>query len=370
MRIKLIILTLIISSLAWSQGSFVRRAVNATGAKAGYAVMADTTQYFIGPCSTLDIAASGANSEFVVSGYFKTLAGGLTIFDASKAYVSRIRVWLNDSIPTVTVTDGTNTATATNSAEVRDGAKHTWIAKASDSLRLYIDGVSGSPVTMASVGAIEVDTVRVGQNAKGGASPGIVPVDTAKSSWIAGVTNVNKAMTVSDLTNGYLIVSVATYGGSSVPNIDVSWHGVQMDSIGTAHVPSNGIRMFGLKAPYEGADTVKVVFSGSVAEGTIAIASFSNVNQTTPTRTWASATGSSTTASVAVTSAAGEVVVSAVSTFSSILSTSQTMLVNGANTNTYTSCVMARAAGAASVTTSYGLNGTNAWAVGGISLKP
>ena len=97
------------------------------------------------------------------SGSTQTLAG------TSKSNASRLRIWQNTATASVTLTDGTTSVTATNSATVNDGRFHKWGVTWSKTgnLTLYIDGVAGTGQSITGVGAITVDTLWIGRDQAG-----------------------------------------------------------------------------------------------------------------------------------------------------------------------------------------------------------
>jgi len=113
---------------------------------------------------TDSIPSSG--TDFTVQGAFLLSSTGIMdIVNASKTASSRIQFYLNNTTPTATVTDGTNTATATNTTVITDGKYHTYAVefKRATGLKVFVDGVAGASASIASVGAITVDTVRIGR---------------------------------------------------------------------------------------------------------------------------------------------------------------------------------------------------------------
>ena len=97
------------------------------------------------------------------NGSTQTLAG------SSKSNGSRLRIWQNTTTASVTLTDGTISVTATNSATVNDGRPHRWGVAWSrtGNLTLYIDGVAGTGQSIAGVGAVTVDTLWIGRDEAG-----------------------------------------------------------------------------------------------------------------------------------------------------------------------------------------------------------
>jgi len=132
-----------------------------------------------------------------------------------------------------------------------------------------------------------------------------------------------------------------------------------------------------LIAPATGAHNI-VVTLDNTAKFVVHGCSYTGVNQTTPHGTPAKATGTSTTASVDATSAAGELVVDSVASVGTggtlTVGADQTQRGNGVTTGgTNPSNVnggISEQAGAASVTMSWGVAVSNEWAIVGVALKP
>ena len=124
--------------------------------------------------------------------------------------------------------------------------------------------------------------------------------------------------------------------------------------------------------PATGADTVTVNFA-NITRAAVTIITFTGVNQTTPLGTLATATGSSTAASVSVTSATDELVVDAAS---SHRNPSVALTVDGSQTErsnlvvTRLTLGTSTEAGAASVSMDWTVAPSNAWAIAGVSVKP
>ena len=132
-----------------------------------------------------------------------------------------------------------------------------------------------------------------------------------------------------------------------------------------------------LIAPAAGTFNIVVTFAGATREKVCHGDSYTDVHQTTPHGTVATAFANSTTPSVAVSSAAGELVVDALAAKESdapatlTVHASQTQRGNdSANAANAVFGATSEEAGAASVTMSWTLSSTNDWATIGVSLKP
>ena len=107
----------------------------------------------------------------------KTTGGSTqTLAGSSKSNGSRLRIWQNTATASVTLTDGTTSVTATNSATVNDGRDHQWDVTWSrtGNLTLYIDGVAGTGQSITGVGAVTVDTLWIGRDEAGNSFTGTI----------------------------------------------------------------------------------------------------------------------------------------------------------------------------------------------------
>lgn len=133
----------------------------------------------------------------------------------------------------------------------------------------------------------------------------------------AKMTNTgNGDMTLSLTTSGsdrYLLVGIGT--NTSMTCTGITYNGVAMTIIGSAvdntdSGANSRLYVFELIAPASGANNIVASFSGAPSYRTMFGISFTDVHQTTPTGTAATATtNNSATPSVTVTSATGELVV-------------------------------------------------------------
>lgn len=108
--------------------------------------------------------------DAVWGGFIRTSASGVqTICAAGFSSSLRTSMFLNNNTATVTVSDGTTSVSATNSATVNDGRHHAFFATLSrtGNLTLYVDGVAGTGVSATAVGIIAVDSIYVGRGLTG-----------------------------------------------------------------------------------------------------------------------------------------------------------------------------------------------------------
>lgn len=169
-----------------------------------------------------------------------------------------------------------------------------------------------------------------------------------------------------------LIVDVTFYDAVGTRAVSgVTYAGAAMTSIGGITVGGFNMRteQWRLIAPATGANNVVVTMNGTTAEIKSGAVSMTGVHQTTMVGTQATASGSSTTPSVAVTSATDELVMDGIGADTPVSATvgaGQTERwkivagVGGAGSSE---------AGAASVTMSWTLGVSTAWVIAGVSVK-
>jgi signal peptidase I len=173
------------------------------------------------------------------------------------------------------------------------------------------------------------------------------------------------------LANRILVVGVTLDADHSVTG--VTYAGTPLTSIGAQNDPDAATRveLWYLVAPQTGSNSVVVTLSGETNDDIVAGAtSWRAVHQSTPLGTAVFASGESDTASVDVTSAAGEVVVDVVA------SDRETVSADGGQTEHWSAQPNklggggSSELGAASVTMSWTLGQSTFWAIGGVPLKP
>ncbi|OLE54034.1 MAG: hypothetical protein AUG51_10460 [Acidobacteria bacterium 13_1_20CM_3_53_8] len=194
----------------------------------------------------------------------------------------------------------------------------------------------------------------------------------------AGVTSLSWSHTVGSGSNRLLIVGVSTFTNAPLPVMrvtGVTYGGTPLTRIATQLAPDNqsAIEMFQLVNPPSGTANVAVnlLAVNYVVGGS---ASFSNVNQTTPTRTPQTNSGTGTSPTVTVTSAPSEIVIDTVGTQTGVFlapSANQTVGWNGRPffSNSFDVGAGSTQPGASpSVTMSWIMNGSLPWAIGAVSL--
>jgi len=198
-----------------------------------------------------------------------------------------------------------------------------------------------------------------------------VAVDSTSTGSTTGST-LNISHTTSG-SNRLMLVGVSI-GEDFPPSVSsITYDGSKLTSEGFV-VSSDGgtVEIFSLVAPSVGTFDVIVTLSGA-GDANVGVMTFTDVDQTTPLGTFASASGDDTNGTVAVSSAADELVfgVVTVNALDQNLvpgagQTEQWDLFTGVESNGGASTE----AGAASVDMSWTWTDSTGWAIGGISIKP
>lgn len=195
------------------------------------------------------------------------------------------------------------------------------------------------------------------------------PTWDTNSSWAGNGSTESWSHTVGAGSNRILIVTTAAANQQATA---VTFNAQPLTLVGTEidGDDASRISMWYLVNPAIGTGTVQVTFSGAGQEKVMGASSWTGVHQTTPIGSFASQSGSGTTPSVTVSSAAGEVVVDSVSNIdagSLTVDPSQTEHWNLNNqdvTGGHSS-----EPGATSVTMSWTMP-SDFWAIGAVALKP
>ncbi|MCH8247650.1 MAG: VCBS repeat-containing protein, partial [Bacteroidetes bacterium] len=182
----------------------------------------------------------------------------------------------------------------------------------------------------------------------------------------------NGDKTFSHTTSGnyrLMLVGVSIHGTGIVSS--VTYNGVSLTNVGVqANGSSARTEIWRLVAPATGTHNVVVTFASMTEDASLGIITFTGVHQTTPLGTFASTSGSSTSASVNVSSATGELV------FDHIAVINATVTVGSGQVQRWN--VMgseARAAGstepgATTTTMSWSRGTSGPWSIGAVSIKP
>ncbi len=197
-------------------------------------------------------------------------------------------------------------------------------------------------------------------------------VDAVSSSACTSCTSLTWSHTTSGSNRGL------TVGGHYFDS-DSAITGITYAAVGMTAVPSsfadNGdysVEQYSLIAPATGANNVVISASATMTELNGGAISFTDANQTTLVGTAGTATGTSTTPSVTVSSAADEIVVDSVTiahsgTFS--VGAGQTQRWNAISAG-WTKYAGSTEPGAATTPMSWNNSASQAWAISAVSVKP
>lgn len=182
-------------------------------------------------------------------------------------------------------------------------------------------------------------------------------------------------------SNRFLIAMVHSGGSVSQPNpSSVKWGGsggttLTIVGANTQYAAGTGygkVSQYYLIAPTAQTSTLYCSWASAPDESYLCGISYTGVHQTSPLGTQATNTGNSTTATVDVGSATGELVVDSMSTFALNLTpdASQTVRHENDDIQGYWSGGMSEEAGATTVTMSWALGATEQWGIQGVPIKP
>lgn len=174
-------------------------------------------------------------------------------------------------------------------------------------------------------------------------------------------------------SNRLLKVDIAYYDSGDTVSA-VTYNGDAMTVIPSSTV-SNGqytVTSYGLIAPDLGSNTISVTFTGAVFDFGAGAISWADADQTTPFGTAVTATGTSATPSVNVSSASGEIVADAL-----VIVHGGTLTVDGSQSQRYNAIAGgfikyagSTEAGASTTTMSWSNSTSQAWAIVGVPVKP
>jgi len=217
-------------------------------------------------------------------------------------------------------------------------------------------------------------------NSQGAFSYALSPVFNAAASAVDTDGNNNASLVLAQgaLTGGYIVVGISMYdpvAGASVTG--VTYDGAAMTLLGTIQDANaySEVYLFGRAVGNKAAGNYNVVVTGSTGIDQLAFGAtaFSGVSQTTPTGTFASATGWDTAPSVSVSSAAGDVVVDILGqdAGSTSLGANQTQNWKQEDATDRTDGVSSReTASGTSTTMSHTKTVSAPWSIAAIALKP
>lgn len=214
-----------------------------------------------------------------------------------------------------------------------------------------------------AIGAVPIKPVGGSPPAIDTVSTGTSAVDSYTFSHTTSGTLRLMLVGVSLDNESYETVSSITYNGAALSFVD-----------SVAQSNDARVEIWRLIAPSIGTHDVVVTFSENLAYGSVAGAmTFTNVHQTTPLGTFASANGTSTAATVDVTSATGELVFDTIvceTCISLTVGGGQTEHWNLSQAGSYAMGAGSTEPGAATVTMSWTLGTVDYWAIGAVPIKP
>src|SRR5438876_1626661 len=334
----------------------------------------------------------------VTSGYSNsgtdTASGTVTVDNAATANVTSASA--TGGVGQVTVSwanpggDFSNVVILRNTATISDvpteGTAPAVDSSVGSSTVRYILGTSPLVDTGLAAGTLYVYRIfakdssgnysATGVEVSAGTNPGVTLGEVSPAKENDASSSISWSHTTSG-TNRLLVVGVS-WAASSALTVSSVTYGVQtMTSIGSAVNGTNaGMQLFYLPEsllPASGtADNVTVNMSSSASELVGGSITFTGVNQTTPVGIFASATGSSTAASVTVPSNTGETVIDTVATKIKTAPTvggGQTQQWNPGSTQGQGWGAGSTKPGASSVTMSWTV-ANGAWAIGAVGIKP
>jgi hypothetical protein len=197
--------------------------------------------------------------------------------------------------------------------------------------------------------------------------------DNATVATAASPTSLTFSHTVNDNADGHLAV-VVCFRANSVPSVSsVTYNGDGLTLVRAQTLTSNRVEIWAMVAPDEGTHDVVISLSDEADLGLCAYAiSHTGVDQTTPHGTAVSATGSSSPATVNVSSASDELVIDGVSkrtaTGTGTVGAGQTQEMNA--TAGSMDGFGSTEPGAATVTMSWTFSSVTGWAIAAVPLKP
>lgn len=136
--------------------------------------------------------------------------------------------------------------------------------------------------------------------------------NTASATVVGGITITTAPFTVTSAANRAALLALSTNNGNNITGITASLGGVTGIAVPGADSGATAQRalMFRVTAPPSGSQTATISWTGN-ADGTLGVVTASGVDQSTPVNNGTSATGSSATTAVTITSNAGDLTIDA-----------------------------------------------------------
>ena len=200
-------------------------------------------------------------------------------------------------------------------------------------------------------------------------------VDASSSAEATTPSSLTWAHTVSG-TNRLLVVGIQYYFNVNTFISSVTYNGVACTAVPGATINNANyyVTLYYLIAPSTGANNIVVAYGGGAPfETGCGAVSFTDAHQTTPIGTAVTATGSSTSPSVTVSSGSGEIVMDTLSIVhdgSLSVGAGQTSRWNDIGASGFTKYAGSTEPGAASVVMSWSNTNANAWALTAVNIRP
>jgi peptidase C25-like protein len=201
-----------------------------------------------------------------------------------------------------------------------------------------------------------------------------------------GTNTVTVSQTIPSQTNGLLVICVSMNNQqsptSAISSITDNGSPVGIFPVGTVSTSpaKSRVEIWALKSPPAGLNTIRITIPVSAPTVGVVAASadFAQVNQTTPFEAFGSNTGSGNGSSptVAVTSAAGEVVIDTVATAPAVTLTAGTgqnqewQATSGASSTDTEGAGSIKAGSSPTATMTWTHAGAATWAIGAVSIRP
>jgi hypothetical protein len=206
-------------------------------------------------------------------------------------------------------------------------------------------------------------------------SSATITVDSTSSGRFSGDASLSH--TTGTGQNRLMLVGISVSEASNPPSINATYGGQTLSFAGSSFLDDSGsgVYIYSLINPPSGTHTVHIDYSSSPDWGSVVgVMTFTGVDQTTPLGSYTGAIGDSTTPSVNVSSAAGELVFD---TFmedwgprTAWVGSNQSQRWNNNDGGDDWAGGGSTEPGAGSVAMSWSLNYHSPWAIGAVSIKP
>lgn len=203
---------------------------------------------------------------------------------------------------------------------------------------------------------------------------GALAIDSTSSSGCFGCSSLSWSHTVSG-SDRCLLVAPTRYDTFDALST-ATYNAVSMTLVPSSGLTSGNheVALYSLVAPATGANNVQITTApGVVTELTGGAVSFTDCHQTTPVGTAATASGTSTTPSVNVSSAAAEIVIDNLSIVHSgtlTVGAGQTQRWNAIGAGGFAKYAGSTETGASTTTMSWSNSTSQAWAISAVPVKP